>query len=168
MADTGFFNPQEIASHLKLAPGMQVADFGCGSGEIAVLFAKAVAPDGQVTAIDVLPSALESLAVKVKSGKLENITSLRANLETPGSSRLADRSQDVVFMANILWQSPNKSDILKEAKRVLKSGGTLAVIEWKSKLGEGELTALIKETGFTITAAVPGGTHHYGLLATTS
>mgnify|MGYP001607571705 CR=1 FL=1 len=168
MADTGFFNPQTIASHLKLAPGMQVADFGCGSGEIAIMFAQAVAPDGHVTAIDVLPSALESLTVKVKAEKITNIISLRANLEVPGSSGLVDQSQDLVFMANILWQSPNKSDILAEAKRVLKSGGTLAVIEWKSKLSEGELTALMKENGFTITTVVPGGTHHYGVLAINS
>src|SRR3989344_6184433 len=163
MQDTGFFNPQEIHQHLKIHEGMQIADFGSGSGEIAVLLAQAVGKNGRVTAIDLLTSALESL--QEKSTGLENIISVRANLEVPGSSKLADDSQDAVFLANILWQSPQPVAILREAARILKSDGTIMVIEWKTKLPAEKLEPIIKDANLQVAETFHAGAFHHGLTA---
>ena len=175
MADTGFFNPKELQHLIDIKEGMRVADFGSGSGEIAVMFARIVGPDGVVTAIDVLPSAIEFVRARAKHEKLHNIEAIRADLDVPGSSRLPNASQDVVYCANILWQSPEKAKILTEAARVLKSGGVLAAVEWNQKKGLGPpqearvnqdtLKALIASAGLTLTGNFAAGAYHYGLLA---
>ena len=177
MTHAGFFHPQELIAHVAVRPGMQAADFGCGSGEMALALAHLVGPTGNVTAIDVLQSALESVQSKAKHGRLQNIQTIRGNLEVPGSSALKDGSQDVVVMSNILWQSSKKAEVLAEAVRVLKPGGTLVAIEWdanKSSLGPPQesrmdkavLQKLVTSSGLHFTAFFPAGAFHYGLIAT--
>ncbi len=154
---------------------MRVADFGSGSGEVAVMLARIVGPDGEVTAIDVLPSAIESVQARAKHEKLQNIETVRADLDVPGSSRLPDASQDVVYCANILWQSPKKAEILAEAARVLKPGGMLATVEWnqkkelgppqESRVSQDSLKTFITSAGLTLTGSFPAGAYHYGLMA---
>lgn len=154
---------------------MKVADFGSGSGEIAVMLARIVGSDGIVTAIDVLPSAIESVVARAKHEHLENIKTVRADLDVPGSSKLSDDSQDVVYCANILWQSPEKANVIAEAARVLKSGGILATVEWNdkeglgppqgSRVGHDALASMITGSGLTMMGDFPAGGYHYGLLA---
>ena len=154
---------------------MRVADFGSGSGEIAVMLAAMVGTDGMVTAIDVLPGAIESVAARAKHKNFHNIEAVRADLEVLRSSKLADDSQDVVYLANILWQSDKKSEILLEAARVLKHGGTLVAIEWNQKHGigppngaritEDALKALVSLAGLVSEKNFAAGAYHYGLIA---
>ncbi len=155
---------------------MQVADFGCGSGEMSITLARLVAPQGQVTAIDVLPSALESVRVKAQHANIENITPLRANLELLRSSGLADNSQDFVFVANILWQASDKGAVLAEAARILKPGAIMVALEWEpgvtalgppeaSRISQDELKGMITSAGLTFQNIFPGGNFHYGLIA---
>ena len=175
MPDTGFFNPQELQQLIGIQEGMHVADFGSGSGEIAVMLARIVGPDGIITAIDVLPSAIESIQARTKHENLQNLHVVRADLEVPGSSRLPDASQDVVYLANILWQSPKKKEILMEAARVLKPGGVLAAVEWNQTQGIGPpqearvsqamLEELIQSIGLATGGSFPAGAYHYGLIA---
>lgn len=175
MSDTGFFNPRELQHLIGITEGMHVADFGSGSGEIAVIFARMVGSDGLVTAIDVLPSGIESVKARARHEKLENLEAVRADLEVLRSSGLPDDSQDVVYLANILWQSGKKAEILTEASRILKHGGTLVAIEWNQKQGigppaasrikEDALKALIASAGLTSTQDFPAGAYHYGLMA---
>ena len=60
----GFSNPERIIDSLEVPEGGRVADFGSGSGYFTLLLAEAVGPDGIVTAVDVLPSALEVIKSK--------------------------------------------------------------------------------------------------------
>ena len=165
MQDTGFFQPQEIHQHLQIHEGMQIADFGSGSGEIAVRIGALIGESGRVTALDVLSTAIESVQAKAKASGLDNIVPVRANLEIPGSSGLADGSQDAVFLASILWQSPKPEAILHEATRVLKPDGTIMVIEWKTKLPAEKLNSLLVKISLRVTKEFPAGAYHYGILA---
>ena len=167
MPDTGFFNPRELQQLVGIQEGMKVADFGSGSGEIAVIFARMVGPDGIVTAIDVLSSALESLEARAKHENLQNIHGVRADLEVPGSSHQQDASQAVAYLGNILWQSQKRSEILAEAVRVLKPGGVLAVVEWHDRIPKQELQELLAATGVREITNFPAGKYHYGLMGRT-
>ena len=91
--------------------------------------------EGKVYAMDIMESALDSVIEKAKASGLENIEIVRTNLEVVGSSGLANQSQDVVLLVNILFQSEKKTEIIKEAKRVLKDGGSLIIVDWKKNAG---------------------------------
>ena len=131
----GFLNPGIIVNEFGLMPGMNVADFGSGAGYFTIIIAERVGKEGKVYALDIMETALDSVRAKAKAVGLENVEAIRTNLEVIGGSGLADQSQDVVLLANILFQSEKKSDIIREAKRVLKDGGSLIIIDWKKDAG---------------------------------
>lgn len=131
----GFLNPGFIVNEFGLSEGMNVADFGSGAGYFTIIVAQRVGKEGRVYALDIMETALDSVREKAKAVGLENIEAIRTNLEVLGSSGLSDQSQDVVLLANILFQSDKKSEIVREAKRVLKESGSLIIIDWKKSAG---------------------------------
>lgn len=131
----GFLNPDLIVNEFSLMPGMSVADFGSGAGYFTIIIAERVGKEGRVYALDIMESALESVKEKSRAAGVENIETIWANLEVLGGSGLTDQSQDVVLLANILFQSDKKSEIIREAKRVLKDNGSLMIIDWKKGTG---------------------------------
>jgi ubiquinone/menaquinone biosynthesis C-methylase UbiE len=168
-------DPQRIAGSFSVVPGMKVADFGSGAGYFTILLAKMVGENGTVTAIDVLDSALETLRAKAKTEGLRNIETIRSNLETPGGSGLSGDSQDMVLLANTLFQNVNKAVIINEAKRVLKPNGTLVLIDWRKgtngfgppddlKLDPEETKELVVNNGFQFLSDIDAGTFHFGMI----
>lgn len=173
----GFFDARTALKSVGIQPGMRVADFGCGSGHFTVLVAGMVGKEGRVTALDVQELALEGVRAKAKEGNLTNIEPVHADLEVGGSSGLAEGSQDLVLMANVLFQSQKKETILAEAKRVLKSAGRLVVLEWDKGAGgfgppdnlrmdRTAMQSLVEGQGFALERALETGQYHYGLVFT--
>lgn len=171
----GFSNPEGILKSLNIRAGMRVADFGSGSGYFTILLARLVGQDGLVTAVDVLDTALATIKSKAQLQGLFNINGVRGNLEVAGGSNLTEHSQDIVLMANILFQSQKKQDIVREAQRVLKPAGELVVIDWIPssvfgpaeagwKISKEEAKSLIEGLGFTWLKDIPASTNHWGLL----
>ena len=128
-------DPERIAAGLGLTEGMRAADFGSGSGYSTIIMANKVGDSGVITAVDLMNPALETLRAKAKMEGLGNIQTVRSNLEIVGSSGLAGDSQDMVLLANILFQNSNKARIMDETRRVIKPGGTLIVIDWRKGAG---------------------------------
>ncbi len=154
---------------------MQIADFGCGAGHIAILIAQRAGENGKVTAFDILEDKLDSVRVRAKAAGLNNVETARANLEVLGSTGLAEQSQDMVILVNILFQSQKKSEILKEAKRVLKPSGTVVFVDWKKgtngfgppdelRMDETAMQALFTNEGFILGRKFEAGQFHYGLI----
>ncbi|MEK7151233.1 MAG: methyltransferase domain-containing protein [Patescibacteria group bacterium] len=172
----GFMDPERIVSYFGLTQGMRVADFGSGAGYFTILIAKKVGSDGVVTAVDLMNSALETLRSKANVEGLNNIQTVRSNLEIIGSSGLAADSQDVVLLANILFQNPNKQPIVNEAFRVVKPTGTLIVIDWRRGTGgfgppddlrtdeEAMKQFFIGNKDFQFSGAIDAGQFHYGMI----
>lgn len=169
------FDIPNIVGQFQLEPGMRIADFGSGSGYFSVEMAKAVGEGGVITAIDILDSALEATRSRAVMAGIGNIQLVRANLEVIGSTFLADDSTDFVLLKNILFQNDQKLPIIKEAKRVLRSNGRLAIIDWeKGKGGLGPpdeyrapketILTLASEEGFTFEKELVVDLYHYGLI----
>jgi ubiquinone/menaquinone biosynthesis C-methylase UbiE len=127
--------PETLIDALHIQPGMSIADFGCGGGHFTFILAKKVGEHGKVYAFDVQLPPLEMIKEQARVRHIENIQTIRANLEVSGSTTLAEASQDMVLIANVLFQSPQKGSIIKEAKRVLKPDGKLILIEWRKGAG---------------------------------
>ena len=174
MDNQSFIGVDKIINQLDIKQNMVIADFGAGHGFFSIAMAKKVGPSGQIFAIDVLESAIEGIRSRAKMEGLFNIRLIRGNLEKPGGSTLSDESCDMVMMANILFQAPDKTAVLNEAKRILKPGGRLVLVEWRPYIGIGpkkeyrvteeELKQMIGAAGFSNPEAIDAGSHHYGFI----
>jgi len=171
----GFLNAEKIVNTLSLQEGMKIADFGSGTGYFTILIGKEIGKQGIVYALDVQEMPLEAVQNKAKIEGLTNVEAIRANLEVIGGSSLPDNSQDMVLMANILFQSSQKTDIVREGKRILKDGGRLVAIDWEKKSGgfgppdamrteSAKIKSLILDEGFTFERDIDAGKFHFGMI----
>lgn len=169
----GFMDPEIIARGFGVSEGMKVADFGCGSGYFTIILGKLVGESGKISAVDVMNIPLETVRAKANVEGLKNIETIRGNLEVPGSSGLGNESQDMVLLANILFQSQQKQEIIKEAKRTLRQGGKLVIIDWKKGTGgfgppddlrtdPEVMRQMVLQIGFQFVSEVNAGTFHFG------
>lgn len=170
--EEGFIDPNQALNQIDLAPNMIAADFGCGSGFWAIPLAK-ILKDGKVFAIDILKEPLSALKGRADSERILNIQTICSNVESKGGSKLGDNSVDLVLMTNILFQVENKKAVFLEAKRILKSGGKILVVDWLPKAPLGpekgrilaeEVKKVAKDFGFKFEKDFKAGGHHYGII----
>src|SRR3989338_8669049 len=172
----GFMNPEVIVESFGLEPGMKVADFGSGAGYFTILMAKKVGDSGGVTALDIMESALETVRTKASAVGLKNLQTPRGDLEVLGGSALPDNSQNMVLLANILFQSSKKEQIIQEVKRILMPGGSVIVIDWKKeangglgppaelKIDKAELQSMLEKEGLVFVRDIDAGGFHFGFV----
>ena len=174
MDGQGFLNVEKIVGQLDIKPNMAIADFGAGHGFFSVAFAKRVGSSGQILAVDILQPALEAIRSSARLEGLFNIKLVKGDLGKIGGSTLPEESCDMVFIANMLFQVPDKSELIGEAHRILKKGGELAILEWKpyislgpqkeQRLSEEEVKQIVTPKGFGESRQIDAGSHHYGLI----
>ena len=168
----GFLNPNEILRQLKLKKGMTACDFGSGSGGWAIPLAK-ILEEGKVYAIDILEEPLSALRAKAKLGKIFNIEIIRADIEK--GAKLLKESCDLVLMTNLLFQCEDKKMVLEEGRRILKPGGKILVVDWKTtspmgpekgRVSTEEVIKIAEELDLKVEKEFEAGAYHYGLIFT--
>ena len=171
----GFLNPEKVAGGFGIKEGMKISDFGCGAGYLTIIMAEKTGPEGNVYAFDVQENPLDTVKAKARALGLKNVEAIRANLEIPRSSGLEDNSQDIVLLANILFQSNKKPEIIREAVRVLAKGGRLVIIDWKKgvnsfgppeerKSDVGDMIKIAEPEGVKLENPIDAGSFHFGLI----
>ena len=173
--ENNFINPQAIIDSLEIREGMVIGDFGCGTGYFTFPLAQKVGQTGLVYALDILKDKLEVVESGAKALGLNNIVVKRVNLEKVGGSKLADASLDWIFLINMLFQNKNREVIIKEAERVLKTGGKILVVEWSDKdasfgpandlrVTPDEILALVDQYNLSVLSELKISDFHFGLV----
>ncbi len=117
---------------LQLPPGSRGLDAGCGIGSRTLLLARAVAPAGHVTGLDISPELLAyAREAAERSGLSEQVSFREGDVN---QLPFDDDTFDWVWSADCVGYGPwEPLPLLMELARVVKPGGIVAILAWSSE-----------------------------------
>jgi protein-L-isoaspartate O-methyltransferase len=107
------------------AAGSQVLEAGCGVGAQTITLALN-SPDAHFTSIDIEASSLAEAKVRIEAAGYTNVSFQRADIYRPAYQA---ESFDHIFVCFVLEHLARPLEALNCLKKLLKSGGTMTVIE---------------------------------------
>ncbi len=170
-----FFDPEAVLAKLELDSTCgDLLEFGCGYGTFTIPAARLIR--GKVYAMDIEPEMLAVTGEKAKGVGAKNIELMQRDFAAEGCG-LADSAVDYVMLFNIL-HAEERMTLLREARRVLRPRGKLAIVHWnfdaKTPRGPsmtirpkpGQCRAWAEDAGFVAISPtdIDLPPYHYGLV----
>lgn len=159
--------PQQLLRDVAgIAPGMTCVDLGCGTGTFSLPAAALAGETGTVYAVDDSAEMLDHLRARRPPSNLKLVHS------DAGQTGLADEISDVCILAFILHEVNEASRLVAEAFRLLRPGGMVVAVEWRSeldspgpprkiRLSKVRIEQLLREAGFSSLEYAIWSPNHY-------
>jgi len=147
LASLGCGNPVAVAD---LKEGEVVLDLGSGGGIDVLLSARRVGPSGKAYGLDMTDEMLRLAKENAARAGVTNVQFLRGEME---NIPLPSEEVDVIISNCVVNLSPDKDAVLREAYRVLKPGGRIAIADIVTR---GALPQPIKESMALWTGCIAG------------
>jgi arsenite methyltransferase len=147
LASLGCGNPTALA---QLNPGETVLDLGSGGGIDVLLSARRVGPTGKAYGLDMTDEMLALANENKRKAGAENVEFLKGEIE---NIPLPGNSVDVVISNCVINLSADKDRVLREAFRVLKPGGRLAVSDVVTR---GEIVPEVRQSVLAWVGCIAG------------
>jgi ubiquinone/menaquinone biosynthesis C-methylase UbiE len=150
-----------IRGQIPLSTTMDLLEFGCGTGQVSLQFSPSVR---RIHLVDTSPGMLEVLQEKIRDRSIVNMEPHCGEIfDLP----LAEGRFDLIYSLMALHHIPAIPPLLLHFQRLLKKGGHLCIgdlepedglfheanIEVHHGFAIPELSRLIEESGFAVTAA---------------
>lgn len=148
--------PDATLKQLGLGPGMTMIDIGAGTGYFTRAASAIVGPAGKVYAADMSSDMLAHLHQGGLPGNVETIHSEEYIIPLP------DATADLSLLAFVVHETPDIMRFVREATRITKPSGVVAIIEWKKQteeLGPPQEERLDQQDLLTLLADQPGPVH---------
>jgi ubiquinone/menaquinone biosynthesis C-methylase UbiE len=161
---------------LVIKPHMRILDLACGQGNYTLALAEAVGPEGVVHAVDLWEEGLAKLREEAAIRGFQQVRPILA--DASGPLPLEAASIDLCLMATVLHdlvEAGTAAGALAEAARLVKAGGTLALVEFKKidgppgpplhiRLAPEEVNSLVEPYGFKKRQLEEVGSYTYLML----
>ena len=116
---------ERLLLRLGIKEGSRVLDLGCGAGDVSMLAAEMVGPEGSVVGIDQSAEAVAKAEARVRDRGYQQISFCVSSVEEFSSDELFD----VVIGRYVLIHQESPSDFLRAARRHVRPGGVIAFHE---------------------------------------
>jgi len=123
--------PDRVVAALGLKPGDIVADVGAGSGYFTFRLARAVGSGGKVYAVDIQDEMLAYIRAKMQQTGITNIIPVKS---TPIDPMLPPGCCNSILLVNTYHELSDPVALLKNLRKALKPGGTLAIVNWNESV----------------------------------
>ena len=121
-----YFHPDKIWEVLKPASDCTLIDIGAGVGFLTLPFAERF-PQAKAYGADILEGMVGLLREDAAERGLGN---LETTLMAPNAVDLPDDSADFIVMGQLHHELDEPEPLMAECKRLLKPGGTIAIVDW--------------------------------------
>lgn len=147
-------------------------DIGCGTGYFTIPASEIIGPEGKVIGVDISEQMLDEVRKKIENQSSNIELVLSDNVQLP----IKDSLGTFALLSNVLHEAEDMMVMLSEAKRILKPGGRIAIIEWEKRempmgppiehrLHQNEILNMVMEAGFTMAKTSPAGEFHVAVSA---
>lgn len=111
--------------------GMHVLDIGCGRGDVSLLLADMVGPEGTVLGLDLDENALEVTRERSHENNLTNVDFVKSDLN---ALSIENDQFDAIVGRRVLMYLPDPRRVISELSTMLKIGGMMIFQESDSTL----------------------------------
>ena len=135
MAQAADSEIEHLIQVLDLKPGVSVADVGAGSGELSMLIAKRIAPNGTVYSTEIDPNKLDKIRQAGQKAGIHNVVVIAG---ANNDSRLPPNCCDAIFLRRVYHHLTDPLDMDRSLFLSMRPGGRLAIIDFEPSQRPGE------------------------------